>query len=373
MQSQRRGADFRIRLYYHEYMRALHCLWGDHHQPSCNGIRIKNRSWAFQPLRYLHPLSSSHVGMLELSLQDFAFLQVQWCCRVSKQTQHVRRVQNSDADSVCWRSRKQCIDSGLVGSFGRCSSRELQRTCTGCTRSLRLVCGCGVEPGLAVALGIAILAPRMLDCPHHKALGLVVGHGSYGPRQLGHACLVSHGGQPLRQCSDARWLPARSHAQIDIQLLGYPRQAFLNGHRLQLPLQFTALVPKARKLFALLWHDAGALPFIGILLNPRVPCRQVQHGLHVLSAWHQKAHTPMEQFMENDQPHVQVRAHARLEHIDIPTPEGNARCHYFRRHDESDISGAAHGLDWWRTSNPRKSLLDHLVDAFKRKLRLGER
>jgi hypothetical protein len=58
-----------------------------------------------------------------------------------------------------------------------------------------------------------------------------------------------------------------------------------------------------------------------------------------------------------------IKPYTRLEHIEVQTPDGPARLHVLRRYDQSNISGARYGLDWWR--DPPKSLLSRILDAVK--------
>ena len=37
-----------------------------------------------------------------------------------------------------------------------------------------------------------------------------------------------------------------------------------------------------------------------------------------------------------------------------------------RHYDASNISGAAYGLDWWRTGAPKKGLMRRMLDALLR-------
>ena len=53
-----------------------------------------------------------------------------------------------------------------------------------------------------------------------------------------------------------------------------------------------------------------------------------------------------------------------FEHIDVETPDGPARLLVRRQYDASNISGARHGLDWWRTPKaPQKSYLRRVLDV----------
>ncbi len=59
-----------------------------------------------------------------------------------------------------------------------------------------------------------------------------------------------------------------------------------------------------------------------------------------------------------------IKPYNRLTHIEVDSPDGPVQMLVRRHYDASNISGSAHGLDWWRTpETPRKSLLRRVLDA----------
>ena len=66
--------------------------------------------------------------------------------------------------------------------------------------------------------------------------------------------------------------------------------------------------------------------------------------------------------------HIEFRPYAGLKHVNISTPEGDARMHVLSRGDKSNISGAAHDVNWWRTGNARKGRIHQLLHTIQRKL-----
>ncbi len=59
-----------------------------------------------------------------------------------------------------------------------------------------------------------------------------------------------------------------------------------------------------------------------------------------------------------------IKPHSRLDHIEVQTQDGPARLLVKRHYDASRISGAAYGVDWWRTPEaPKKGLIRRALDA----------
>lgn len=61
-----------------------------------------------------------------------------------------------------------------------------------------------------------------------------------------------------------------------------------------------------------------------------------------------------------------IKPHTRFCHIEVQTPDGPVWMLVKRHYDASNISGAAYGLDWWRTEAPKKGLMRRMLDALLR-------
>ncbi len=62
-----------------------------------------------------------------------------------------------------------------------------------------------------------------------------------------------------------------------------------------------------------------------------------------------------------------IKPFTRLEHIEVQTPGGPARLLVKRHYDASNISGAAYGIDWWRTpAESKKSRMRQMLNALLR-------
>lgn len=63
-----------------------------------------------------------------------------------------------------------------------------------------------------------------------------------------------------------------------------------------------------------------------------------------------------------------IKPHTRLEHIEVQAPDGPARLLVKQHYDASNISGAAYGIDWWRTpAEPKKCRMRGMLDALLRR------
>ena len=61
-----------------------------------------------------------------------------------------------------------------------------------------------------------------------------------------------------------------------------------------------------------------------------------------------------------------IKPRTRMEHIEVQTSDGQVWMLVKRHYDASNISGAAYGLDWWRTGAPTKGLMRRMLDALLR-------
>ena len=62
-----------------------------------------------------------------------------------------------------------------------------------------------------------------------------------------------------------------------------------------------------------------------------------------------------------------IKPHTRLGHIEVQTQDGPVRLLVKRHYDASNVSGAAYGLDWWRTPEAtKKGRLRRMLDALLR-------
>ena len=62
-----------------------------------------------------------------------------------------------------------------------------------------------------------------------------------------------------------------------------------------------------------------------------------------------------------------INPYTRLGHIEVQTQDGPAQLLVKLHYDASNVSGAAYGLDWWRTPEaPRKGRLSRMLDALLR-------
>ena len=62
-----------------------------------------------------------------------------------------------------------------------------------------------------------------------------------------------------------------------------------------------------------------------------------------------------------------IQPYSRLEHIEVQTHDGPARLLVKRHYDASNVSGAAYGLDWWRTPEaPKKGRMRRMLNALLR-------
>ena len=62
-----------------------------------------------------------------------------------------------------------------------------------------------------------------------------------------------------------------------------------------------------------------------------------------------------------------IKPHTCLGHIEVQTQDGPARLLVKLHCDASNVSGAAYGLDWWRTPEAtKKGRLRRMLDALLR-------
>ena len=62
-----------------------------------------------------------------------------------------------------------------------------------------------------------------------------------------------------------------------------------------------------------------------------------------------------------------INPYTRLGHIEVQTQDGPVRLLVKRHFDASNVSGAAYGLDWWRTPEaPKKGRLRRMLAALRR-------
>lgn len=66
-----------------------------------------------------------------------------------------------------------------------------------------------------------------------------------------------------------------------------------------------------------------------------------------------------------------IKPYTRLEHIEVQTLDGPAQLLVKRHYDASNISGAAYGIDWWRTpEEPKRGWMRRVLDALLRPNRI---
>ena len=62
-----------------------------------------------------------------------------------------------------------------------------------------------------------------------------------------------------------------------------------------------------------------------------------------------------------------IKPRTRMEHIEVQTSDGQVWMLVKRHYDASNISGAAYGLDWWRTPEaPKKGRMRRMLNALLR-------
>ena len=62
-----------------------------------------------------------------------------------------------------------------------------------------------------------------------------------------------------------------------------------------------------------------------------------------------------------------IKPHTRLGHIEVQTHNNPAWLPPKRHYDASNVSGAAYGLDWWRTPEvPKKGRMRRMLNALLR-------